>query len=880
MSYLYYFVLEHVTLCEFGWVHYGLSEGKVESTTREIYDYKFKQETRSIYEGACFRNVLGDKDWKQRCKKLLQTFFSKAPQFSRIITFPDTKLSVQGKPWEGIIDTLKYWCANSNQGNKGDATGLIIRNYDLKNHLNFCGITDDEIKNFSTFQSFEKKIETTQNNQSFLVFNPSEKIILIIRMAGAKHHGVQKGEVYHCMDEVILLSFLLKDELKGSGVIVTGLVVYSGKNAHSQTGCIDCDNFVVSSKIFNSGHHFDNFWKTFASQNIFEKFASSLEARGKSNNVTLFEAVASKIVGYLAHLQFKISEKPVLPVPEKEPAGNIKQAELLLDRYQMEIAYSDEKRILLTGNYGTGKTVVALKKLELLYESVKEDEVIYYVNFAGKSQLHLQVMEKYKTKEKVKVLGGGTSLSNILKSKILPNEAKNDTKKIQLIVDEYNSQDLSEKESALLYQIFQEEKQFEHSTVLIAVQPIEIVRAEYFTTGGKKKEYSEAKHMFGKLKEIMEVFQLRYVMRTTVEINNLIKLTQSYLDNKSNQYKGERQNYNEKRGKSASEKLFPELGQESFKAVNNIENRPNLSRENPSAKSRYSLNSVSDFPSATLIHTTPVYSEEIIDHDELYKLTSISRKKKKKNIQKVVTKYRYTCGSEIGHNINGPLPMLVKLVKSSDPCEQILLIAFLLLEIVKIKSKRIAIIHFDRTDPLWFQLLFKVINFFPDVAFTNNVGEFLRNSGNMVLVSNYNCLTGLEFSDVLLILDADEYHLKQFIPEAMARCMNKLTILVRSKLKGNTKSDTVIDLVDHWQGFNETGKPVLEIMWLKVCSGYTFKKREDCKESYCKSDKSKYSSYKVHKRFQKYKDLSRKIEHSYPNLHLEEKKISEEAEAV
>ena len=231
-------------------VHYGLTERKIESTTREIYNYKFKQEARSIYEGANFRNILGDEEWKQRCKKLLQTFFSKVAQLSRIITFPDTKLTVQGKPWEGIINTLKYWCANSNLGNKGDANGLIIRNYDLKNHPNFCGVTDDEIENFSTFQSFKKKINTTEDNQRFLVFNPSEKIILIIRMAGSKHHEQLKGEVYQCIDEVILLSFLLKDDLKGSGVIVTGLVAYSGKNGHYKTGCIDCDNFVVSSKIF------------------------------------------------------------------------------------------------------------------------------------------------------------------------------------------------------------------------------------------------------------------------------------------------------------------------------------------------------------------------------------------------------------------------------------------------------------------------------------------------------------------------------------------------------------------------------------------------------------------------------------------------------
>ena len=885
MFYLYCFVLEHITLCEFGWVHYSRNKREIESTTRQICNYKFKKESKSIYEGASFRKILGDVEWKQRCKKLLHTFFSKAAQFSGIITFPDTKSSIQGKPWEDIINTLQFWCSNSNPGNKGDAVGLIIRNYELKNHLNFCGITDDEIKNFSTFQNFEKKFQLTENNQRFLVFNPSEKIILIIRMAGSNHHDQLKREVYHCMDEVILLSFFLKDELKGSGVIVTGLVVFSGKNVLSQTGCIECDNFVVSRKIFNSGHQFNNYWKRFVSRNIFAIFASKLEARQESDNVTLFEAVASKIVGYLAHLQFEISDKPVLPVPEKEPVDNIKQAELLLNRYQMEIAYSDEKRILLTGNYGTGKTIVALKKLELLYQGLKEEDVIYYVNFAGKSKLHLKVMEKHKTKEKVKVIKGGTSLSNIINYEILPEEKRNNTENVHLIVDEYNSQDLSVEESASLYQIFQEQEQLKHSTVLIAVQPLEIDRTDYFTTAGKKKEYSQARHMFEKLKEIMKVFKLKHVMRTTVEINNLIELTQSYLNNKTNQYKGERRNYNEEREKSAPKELFPKLRQKSSKAYNNTKNKPKFSDQNLSAKPNNFNNVVSGFQSASSKHSSPVYSKEIVDHDELYKLTSTASKenkiylpklRKKRNLQKVVSKYRYTCDSEIGHSIKGPLPKLIKLPKASDSCEQIVFIAFLLLEIINIESTRICIIHFDKTDPLWFQFLFKVTNFFASVTVTNNVGEFLRNSGNMVLVSNYNCVTGLEFSEVLLILDADEYHLKQFIPEAMSRCMNNLIILVTPKHKGNFESDTVTDLAEHWQEFNETGKPVMEILSLKVCPNH----KQNYKQTHCKTEKTKYTSYKIHKRCEKYKDLSRIIQLSYRNLDLEEKKISKEAEAM
>ena len=698
-------------------------------------------------------------------------------------------------------------------------------------------------------------------------------------MVGLQHHGQLKVEAFHCIEDVILLSFLLKDELKNSGVIVTGLVVYSGENTHSQSGCIDCDNFIISSKIFDSVPEFDNFWKGFVSQNVFQKFTSRLQTRQKSDKAILFEAVASKIVGYLAHLQYKILKKPVLPVPEKEAVDNITQAELLLDKYQMEIAYSEEKRILLTGNYGTGKTVVALKKLELLYKDLKEEEVIYYVNFASKSQLHLEIMEKEKnkTKERVKVISGGTSLSNIVNSKILPDEEQNNTKNIHLIVDEYDSQNLSEKESAKLYRILQKEEKFKHSTVLIAVQPIEINRNEYITSSGETKEYSEAKHMFDKLEKIMKVFKLRHVMRTTVEINNLIEVTQSYLNNKENKYKGELKNRNEKSGKSVLEKLFPKLRQESSRATNIAENKPDTSGQNLSATPNYSLNSVS---SASPIRTMPIDSQKIIDHDELYKATSTSSTKNMKNLQEVVTKYRYTCDSEIGHGINGNLPKLVKIPKCFDSSKEIVLIAFFLLEIIEIKSKRIAIIHFDKNQPDWFQLLFKDKNFFPDVTVTNNVGEFLQSSTSMVLVNNYNCVKGLEFSEVLLMLDTNEYHLKQFIPEAMARCMNNLAILVRPKPRGNLKSDTVRDLVDHWEISNKTGKPILEVLSLEFCSDYPFKKHENCNKIHCQTDKSKYTSYKVHKGRKNYRDLLKVIKNSNLNLNLEEKNTSEEAGAV
>ena len=879
--------LECAKLCEFGWINYATNESEIESIIQEILDYNFKHKRKIIYEGADMYEPLEHESWKQRCRKLLQTFFTSAGEFSGIITFPDTRFTVQGKPWESVINALIYWCSNSNSGNakndQGDATGLIIRNYDLQKHLNFCGVTDDEIKAILTFKSFGKKIKTQEYVQRFLAFNPSEKIILIIRMVRSKPRGELKGEVYHCIDDVTLLSFLLKDELKHSGVVVTGLVVYSGENIHCQNDCFDCSNFIVSSKIFNSGPDFENFWKKLMTQKLFQTFASRLEARVKSDKATLFQAVASKIIGYLAHLQFKISDKPVLPVTEKNATENIKQAELLLDKYQMEIAYSDEKHIFLTGNYGTGKTVVALKKLELLYDSLKKKEVIYYVNFAGRSQLHLEVMEKNKTKEKLKVLRGDSSLSNIINFKILPDEKKNNTKNINLIVDEYDSQYLTETESRNLYQIFQEEKQFKHSTVLMAIQPIKIDRTDYFTAFGKKREYSQEKHKLGQLKEIMRIFKLRHVMRTTVEINTLVELTQAYLNNKTNHYQSDPNNYTEKQEKSFPKEFISKLGGEAFWANKRIKNTLKQSNQSSNVSSNSPSIVISGFSSTSSMHAIPSHSQELIDFDELYKLSSSSSKKYKKNLQKVVTKYCYTCDSEIGHGINGPLPKVIELPKSSNDCEQIVLIAFLLLEIIDVTSKRIAILHFEKTDPLWLQLLFQ---FFPDVKITKNIREFSAKLGNMVLINNYNSVKGLEFPEVLLILDADEYHLKQFIPEAIARCMNNLVILIRPKPKINTTSDTVAALVRHLKKSNnleisKSGKSILAIIKLKFCSDHIFKETENCKKRHCEKNISKHTAYNIHKRSDWYRDLAAKIQLSIvPNLHLQGKSVAEQTKAM
>ena len=204
-----------------------------------------------------------------------------------------------------------------------------------------------------------------ENDKRIFAFNPSLKIILIIRLIELQEGYSQllNKEVDYCIDKVNLLCFLLKNELANTGVIVTGLIAYSGENVHSQSVCKDCGSIIVSFKIFNSVESFKAFWERFFIEKKFEDLAIRPAINKKKGRAPVFQAVASKILGYLPHLLFIMLEKPILPVKKSNSTGYIKQAELLLDRYQMEIAYSSDKRVWLEGNYGTGKTVVALKKL-------------------------------------------------------------------------------------------------------------------------------------------------------------------------------------------------------------------------------------------------------------------------------------------------------------------------------------------------------------------------------------------------------------------------------------------------------------------------------------------------------------------------------------
>ena len=832
-----------------------------------ICSFKFQKETVTLQCGAGITRTLLYPDWQKECNDWLNRFYTSDGEFIEVITVPDSTGKVDESSLRNkIIYILKNWCNLSS-----NALGLVAANYNLVNSLLFHGVTEATLKETLKINNFPP------DSERIIVYNALKNIIFVVRLISDDINEI----LAHCISDVKLLTLLLKDELHESGTKIAGLMVYNSndKIKHCVEKCTHCNICIVTPEIFQSEEFFENFWIKYTERRKFNEIEPELPT---SNKVDTFSAVASKILGHMA--RHKTNTLPT--VIQNDPVKAILEAEMLLDRYQMEIAYAQQKRIILKGEYGSGKTVIALKKMQLLLETLKDKEAIYYINFNGRSELHGIIKQKLETfcksNKNIKVIGGSHNLSYIIKSQILTAEDKIGVDKINLIVDEYASENLTKSEANTLHKTFEKVKQFRNSTILIATQPIEIDRQVIFNDSHKL--YYEKGHMFEQLKTF-KVYNLKYVMRTTVQINALAKVTQDYLNSKSNLYIQHQTKQKGSRGDTHYQNIYEELPCPCLKTRNPSKMKQVLSKlptpmKNVFSKMKrntYKIKNISNSlrpptfyvaspPSSCISQTAAsdrVQLHDIVDSDELQKLTFSRDKQNTEKNQRIITTYHYPCESKIGHGIHGPLPQVIYLSPSISQIEQVVLMGmFFKNSFEKLQLKRIVIAHFEPSDSFWLKWLLLKLSLYTSLKVTNDVKEFLEERcNNIVLVKNYTFLKGLEFPNVVLMLDANEYYLKQFIPEAMTRCQSYLCILIKRPEK-NLGNDTVADLLNFWHTVNaEEKKPIINIIKIDFCSKTlccikVYHEKEFCNEAV---SGNVINSYNMHKNCRLYEDLMKDI---------------------
>ena len=328
-------------------LNYAYAGQNTQNIKKQIADFKYKEEAVTIEFGAGFTETFSYKEWKSKCIDFLNHFYTSDGEVTEVIAVPDATGEIYEKSLTNlpinILKTLTMWCSFSS-----NRLGLVVTNYNIKGHLNLLGVTEN------IFAKIGCMTKPSKDHERLIVFNAAEKVIFNIRVASDN----LKEKIKHCVDDVNLLSLLLKEELRESGVVVAGLVTYHGISRHCTDRCDDCKHFIVPPAIFDSDEVFHKFWKN--CEAIYLKERKPTKAT-EGNKCHVFLTISSKILGYMARF-----ENSILPKLQDDPTKNIKETEILLSRYQMDIVYSEENHIVLRGDYGSGKTVIALKKMKML----------------------------------------------------------------------------------------------------------------------------------------------------------------------------------------------------------------------------------------------------------------------------------------------------------------------------------------------------------------------------------------------------------------------------------------------------------------------------------------------------------------------------------
>ena len=667
-----------------------------------------------------------------------------------------------------VVDTMESWCNDANEFS--GLKGVVIHSFDVSMYFDKCFY--DKFNKERLCKDLDMKY--IPSTPIIIVYNPKENVILLIRKSEKKS---LKKEIELCSSDVKMFMVLYGDQLKRSNVKVVSLLARN-LEVDEFINCKDCEHSIVPVEILESYELFKVWWD---SQINHYKVKNTDEP-----DQDKVESFSAKFIGLVAAAQF--FDK--LPTFTKDPTEQMDHALLILTPEQKDILYSGEKHLIIKGPYGCGKTIVARKKLQMLSEGFTENginEIVYFICYDPRSALANEIGSSPNVK--VHCNKKGERLSKIIRD--INKEVKNEN--VNLIVDEYDSEDLDEREAKTLNGIFEEK--FRDSFVFLIPQSMEKNRE----VNKEEKTEREEKNMFHLLQTMKQV-ELNLVMRNPIEISNLIWVTQNFLKEEQTIY----QHQKEKRSsenltvvsqksmdKNASGYKLPTTGISTL-AMQSDEFGNKIDSEVTSQKQRSVMK---------------------IGLDEAFGLAKIPRGSNTDR-NKIVNSFTYIPSEDTGHYINTCNPKLFEVVDDNTPScffEKLLALNFVLrkLNIVKSNSNnKHVILHFNtKTEkiPTIFVSAFECLGLSSKV--TGNYQDFKYNMRKSILVCNFCSFRGLEHSNITITIEHDIYSVQHYLVEAMARCTNKLALVVLQR------SEAVSRIIEKWKDGLQ-GKSIID--WWKI----------------------------------------------------------------
>ena len=427
----------------------------------------------------------------------------------RVFTLPDAGLGKYNRntilqaPFDVILKTMEEWCYKYQE--EGDIKGLVIFGYSLDDHLKFLKYPEDILKNYLHNKTY------TDFQETITVYNPTKKVFFLIRRARNKKE--LEYEMKSSIDDILKFVFLYNDILKNSGIKLINLLAADADVDCYRWKCKFCERQVISMNSLNLS---DSFQKWLDKKVC--HFKTDYDPSNMNNNFS--DDFSAKILGFLASFQFSKAHHihMTLPSLSENPVTQMAETTILLTLEQLRIVNSPNKHLIIQGCYGSGKSLIALKKAEMTSKIIKQNEPLCFISYDSSSMLTIDIQ----TTSKMKLYRNESALKL---SDIINNIKKNHPKdKINLFVDEYDAEQLDESEAKTLNQMFTTDEKFCDSIICLVFEALE---RERMINGIKKK--ANLLHLLTS----MELRELTYNKRNTLQIHNLVKVTTDVLKNQT-----------------------------------------------------------------------------------------------------------------------------------------------------------------------------------------------------------------------------------------------------------------------------------------------------------------------------------------------------------
>ena len=378
------------------------------------------------------RRNLDKQQFDDYCKAEYFEKHIKAIMLQRVFTLPDAGLGKSSRnpiiqaPFDVILKTMENWCNKYQE--EGNIKGLVIFGYRLDDHLKFLKYPDNILKNYLNNKTCADFQETVT------VYNPQKRVIFLLRRATDKKD--LEYEMKSSVDDALKFVFLYNDILKDSGIKLINLLITDQDVDFYQWKCKFCKQQVIS---INSLDSLGSFQKWLDKKEYY--FETDYNPANKKNNFS--DNFSSKILGFLASFQFSKEHHfhSTLPSLSDNPVTQMAETTILLTLEQLEIVNSPNKHVMIQGCYGSGKSLIALKKAEMTSKTLKQNELLYFISYDSSSMLTKDIVSI--PKMKLYHNESALKLSHIING----IKKKHPKRNINLIVDEYDPEHLDKPEA-------------------------------------------------------------------------------------------------------------------------------------------------------------------------------------------------------------------------------------------------------------------------------------------------------------------------------------------------------------------------------------------------------------------------------------------------